>query len=128
MIWSSKLEEASIDEIEKKIIPNLTAEKEKINTFIVQKTDELNQLNSPLIDIIDQLESFNQKSIFVKTWHKSTIESLVVKRNTLRIKEQNMCHDLRFLCDKQKKYNEQIAQAQKFAAEKKQIEVQNIQP
>jgi len=127
-----KVEDASIDGIEKEIVPDREAKKEAVNVLAVQKEDELNYQNQKLEAMNAQLESFSKRSAWAKIGSVAkgifkpdhSQDRLVVDRDAVKVEQEKTSRELQSLYDKEKEYNAQIEYAQKIANEKKQVALQ----
>ncbi|MCX5924643.1 MAG: hypothetical protein NTZ68_04435 [Candidatus Dependentiae bacterium] len=135
----SALERSSSDVIEEKIMPGLMGKKEKNAFCIAQKEDELNHQKNKLKDINAQIESFNNRSIWVrgKARFKELFDSnqnpddikkgLEDDKKDLKAEIAKTSRQLQSLYHQQKEYDSQVVQAQKIVQEKRKIELQEAQ-
>ncbi|MFA5998753.1 MAG: hypothetical protein WC747_01910 [Candidatus Babeliales bacterium] len=124
---SSKLENESIDTIEKEIT-DLATNKGKFDRSVVQVQKDLSKLKSSLYTVEKQLRYFYEERTWVGRWfNKSTINSLWTERTALKEQIAQKTEDLQILKDSQKECDVQLKQAQKIAGEKIKIASQEAQ-
>ncbi len=127
----NKLENASLDMIEKQIIPDLVAKKDKITCSFIEKRNELNYKNDEFNIIQAQLELLDKRSVmtkFIKFLRKDlTKQHLLLNINVVQGERKKTIQQLELLNNEKIKCSARIEYAQKIADQKKQIELQQAQ-
>ncbi|MDR3549892.1 MAG: hypothetical protein P4L31_00625 [Candidatus Babeliales bacterium] len=123
MQFSEDLKDASLDTLEKEVMPSITAKQQIIQTKIVQKEHLLENQNAELKSIEIQLEPFNDESNWTALWAKfkgflntdSSQDSLRNDKHLMEMYIKNTRNELKGLHDTNRMYDAQFDCAQNNA-------------
>ncbi|MBP9764782.1 hypothetical protein KBD08_00415 [Candidatus Babeliales bacterium] len=125
--FAHELKHASVDAIEKEIMPDLIAKKEKMDIFIDQQRADLRVKGNKIKDIEDQLDSFNKRSCIDRICHPFTSINLLNQLKIAQAEWVKTNQELECLYYDQAKYSLRIGQVLQVIDEKNQLALQEAQ-